>query len=495
MTCAGTSLVLLVLTAAEPAADPAGQWRQFRGPNAAGVAAESASPPVEFGPERNLLWKAPLPPGVSSPSVWGDRIFLTAFAKEGNKLETLCLDRGTGEVLWRRDAPAPEIERTHETSSPASGTPAADAERVAVYFGSFGLLCYDYDGNELWRLPTPLPRRRFGSGTSPVLAGDIVLLNRDEQPEPQLLAVDARTGEVRWRQAHAAGFGPGGEGYATPVVADGLAILHRPDGVAAYDLKDGARRWWVSAMTSACSTPVVADGTVYVATWNNFGEPDLRADLPLFDDLAKKHDADADGLLSKDEFPADLAVSRRPGAGPAGGGELLAVRFFDGIDLNHDAKVSGLEWAAAATMVAVMSSQSEHGLIAVTAGGEGDRTGSVVWREKRYVPEVPSPLVYRGRVYAVKDGGIVTCLDAATGKPFFRKRLGAAGSYYASPVAAAGRIYAASREGVVTVLAVGDKFEVLARNDLAEPISATPAIVGNAIYVRTEGALYAFGEP
>ena len=491
MAAAIASFVLLFATADEPA----GSWPQFRGPDGSGVAAVGASPPVEFGPDRSVLWRVAVPSGVSSPCVSGDRIFLTAFDETAKRLETLFLARETGAVLWRRAAPAAEIEDVHGASSPASGTPAADGERVVVYFGSFGLLCYDRDGNELWKLPTPRPQRRFGSGTSPVLAGDLVLLNRDEQPEPQLLAVDAGTGEVRWRQLHAAGFGPGaGEGYATPVVSDGTVILHRPDGIAAYVVKDGRKRWWVSAMTTACSTPVVADGTVYAATWNNFGEPELRAMLPVFDELVKEHDKDGDGLVRRQEFPEDLSLSRRPGAGEGGGGEVRAVWFFDQIDLNKDGKVGLLEWAAAATLVGLMSSRSEHGLIAVHPTGEGNQTASgVVWREKKYVPEVPSPLVYGGFVYAVKDGGILTCLDAATGKPTYRKRLGAAGSYYASPVAADGRVYFASREGIVTVIKSGDAFEVLARNDLGEAISATPAIVDDVIYMRTAGNLYAFG--
>jgi outer membrane protein assembly factor BamB len=94
----------------------------------------------------------------------------------------------------------------------------------------------------------------------------------------------------------------------------------------------------------------------------------------------------------------------------------------------------------------------------------------------------------------VKDGGIASCFDAATGRVLYRERLGPAGFYYASPVAGDGKVYAVSLKGVVTVFRAGDRCEVLAENDLGESISATPALADGKLYVRTEGNLYAFEE-
>src|SRR5882724_6344716 len=113
------------------AADPS--WPQFRGPGGRGVAADSDHPPLEFGLTKNLLWKTPVPSGHSSPSIWGARIFLSAFDKGTKKLEVLSLDRATGKILWRRTIPAEEIENVHEISSPATATPAVDGERVYAY--------------------------------------------------------------------------------------------------------------------------------------------------------------------------------------------------------------------------------------------------------------------------------------------------------------------------------------------------------------------------
>ena len=129
-------------------------WPQFRGPNGQGVA-EQDRPPTEFGPGTNLLWKAEMPRGVSSPCVWGDQIFLTAFSP--GKLETLALDRRDGRVRWQRVAPVEKIHRTSESSSPAAAPPATDGKRLYVYLASFGLLAYGLDGRELLRKPKPAP--------------------------------------------------------------------------------------------------------------------------------------------------------------------------------------------------------------------------------------------------------------------------------------------------------------------------------------------------
>jgi outer membrane protein assembly factor BamB len=135
------------------------------------------------------------------------------------------------------------------------------------------------------------------------------------------------------------------------------------------------------------------------------------------------------------------------------------------------------------------------GLLAIRLGGKKNVTETnVVWKEQRAVPEVPVPLVYKDRVYAVTNGGILSIYHQASGKQVYRSRLGAGGLYYASPVAAAGHIYLASGEGMLTVIRAGDKLEVVARNDLGEPIFATPAIVDSKLYVRTTAHLYAFGQ-
>lgn len=490
--------VILSLAGSAPAGPPQpddGQrstWPQFRGPNGCAAAAEGMKLPVEFGPDKNVLWKVALPPGHSSPCIWGDRIFLTGFDAVAKKLEACCLDRNTGKTLWRRPAPAEMIEKVHEISTPATGTPASDGERVYVYFASFGLLCYDFAGKEVWKKPLPVPATRFGAGTSPIVVGDLVLLSGEYSPKPFLLAVDRRTGETVWQRERL----PTGDGYATPVVwrhdgADEI-IVHSPLRVAAYDLKDGVERWWVIAQSAACSSPVAGDGKLFVATWAHGGETEDRVKLPSFDELLAKYDKDKDGMLSKQEFPPDLDGFRRAEAAHIHGAAIKLIWFFDQLDANKDGKIGRFEWFA---VQAFASMPVEHGLLALKPGGQGDVTKThIAWKEKRGIPEVPSPVYYRGRIYMVRDGGIISCLDAATGKLVYRERLGPSGPYFASLVAGDGKLYAAGERGVVTVFAAGDTLQVLAKNDLGEPIFATPALVEGKIYLRTKANLYAFGE-
>src|SRR5579872_7449296 len=172
-------------------------WPQFRGPGGSGIAADSDNPPLQFGPAKHLLWKTALPSGHSSPAIWANRIFLTSFDKDTGKLEVLAIDRGNGAILWRRTAPATGLESVHEISSPATATVALDAERVYAYFGSYGLMCFDHSGHEQWTVPLGVAHvLPYGSGASPILACELVILNRDELPEPYLLAVDRRSGKT-----------------------------------------------------------------------------------------------------------------------------------------------------------------------------------------------------------------------------------------------------------------------------------------------------------
>ena len=120
--------------------------------------------------------------------------------------------------------------------------------------------------------------------------------------------------------------------------------------------------------------------------------------------------------------------------------------------------------------------------------------GGVLWKVTEKVPEVPSPIYYKDCVYMIKNGGIITCVDAKSGRILYRERLGVSGPYFASPIVANDNIYIPSSKGIVTVIKAGNQLEVLARNDLKERIFATPAAISNTLYVRTAENLYAFGE-
>jgi len=459
---------LVALSSAVLAAPP--EWPQFRGPNCTGVAASAAKPPIEFGPEKNLRWKTGLPSGASSPVIAGDRIFLTGFSD--GKLETLALKRSDGTILWRHAAQTEGIEPFFEKSgTPAAPSCATDGEHVVSYFGSCGLLCYDLDGRELWTVKMPVVKLSdaFGSGSSPVIHDGRVYLLRDEEGDFRgLFAYDVKSGRELWRAPRT----EFRNSYGTPVLWDGVIVTLGDLRAKAYDAGTGAERWLVRGLCSyPCTTPAAGpDGRLYVATWStgSANEP-----VPEYDVLLSLYDKDKGGNLAA--------------------AELVGTPLHDFLFIMDDDKNGILEreeWEDMRT-----SMRAGHNVVlAIKPGGHGDITDShVAWKNERGSPYVSSPLAADGRLFLTKDGGFATCYNAPTGEILYEKqRLGADGDYYASPIAAAGRIYACSSRGTVVVCKSTDSLEVLARNNLNEPIAATPAIVGDTIYIRTATHIWAF---
>ena len=171
-------------------------WSQFRGPNGAGVSQEPKLP-AELGPNKNVVWKTSLPAGKSSPALAGDRIFLTA--AEGNHLLTLCLDRASGKILWRREILANRAEVLHKLNHPASSSPITDGKNVYVFFGNFGLASYGPDGKERWKRPLGPFTNLHGMGASPILFGEKLLMVCDQNNDSYLLAVDKNDGHTLWK--------------------------------------------------------------------------------------------------------------------------------------------------------------------------------------------------------------------------------------------------------------------------------------------------------
>ena len=463
-------LVLFLLAGVMGAAEPG--WPQFRGPQGLGVAGGGA-PPAYFGPSSNVWWAVEIPAGNSSPCLWGDKIFLTA--RDKTRLETLCLDRRDGKILWRQAAPETKFEPAHRLNTPATPTPATDGRSVFVYFGSFGLIAYDFSGREQWRRPLPAPVVEFGSGASPILAEDKLILICDQDDGSHLLAVDKESGKTVWKVERP----EFRRSFATPLIwrHDGAEELIVPGSIwlKSYNLKDGSERWTFSGTSRvACSSPAAGDGLLFSASWNIGGDEGARITMPPFEEFARDNDKNKDGKLTPSEIPNGPVRER-----------------FSQMDVNKDGFVSAAEWEGMRDMFA----KAGNAVLAIRPGGQGNITAThLAWKVTRSLPYVSSPLFYQGRLYTVKNGGLMSCYDAKTGRPFYQEeRLDAPGDYYSSAVAAGGMIYLASEKGVVLVLAAGENLKVLARNDLREPIMATPAIVEGKLYVRTAGHLYAFG--
>lgn len=467
-----TSLVVLLVAAQ---GSLAADWSRFRGPNGSGVA-ETAAFPVEFGPERNVVWKVALPPGHSSPVLDNDRIYVTAL--EGEALLTIAVDRATGRILWRREAPRARALRLDKRNHPASPSPAADGENVYVFFQDFGLLSYDREGRERWRVPLGPFDNAYGMGASPIVAEGVVVQVCDQSNGSFMLAVGKNDGRQLWKVDRP----ESKSGHSTPIVYRPVAgppqlLVPGSFFLSAYAVATGEKLWWVRGLAFEMkATPVIHDSTVFIhGTSTSSFEDSYGGKLPSFEELRAANDKNADGRFSRDEVPDDLAK-----------------RWFKLMDLDGDGFLSPNEWAYYQA-----ARSSKGGMWAFKLGGKGDVTDTAVrWHYDRSVPQLPSPLLYEGVLYMLNDGGIMTALDPATGRMLAQSRLqGAVDSFYSSPIAADGKILVISESGKAVVLKADGTLTILAVNDLDDAVHATPALEAGRLYVRTRSALYCFGLP
>lgn len=476
-----------------------GHWNQFRGPNGQGVA-PAARIPVHFDPQTNVLWKTAVAPGHSSAVIWDRRIFLTAHEpNDKNRLMTLAIDRQNGRVLWRRVIQGRTDARFHALNNPAASTPAVDETHVYVYFGTYGLLCYDHAGNELWQHRIDTPQSKYGMGTSPLLYKDTVILVLDgDDGKSRLQAVHRDTGRTVWEQPRSLFKA----GWSTPMIwrhgeVEELIVLGSQR-LTSYDPSTGEERWWAGGFPpETVSVPVVGDGLLFASAAALGGRGDDKLDAAAtWKTTVEEFDRNHDNQIQREEMTEGFAFIQRPELPKDNPGYGLPVRDMDVLlkIFDHDKNriISEAEWMQT---MSGFEAHSQPYLVAVRPGAIQDaRPSHVAWEIRRGIPETPSLLCHQGRLYLLRDGGVLTCLEAATGKELFRERLGAAGQYIASPVAAGDKVIAASVRGIVTVIQVADELNVLARNDFGEEIFATPAIAENTFYVRTANHLYALGE-
>ncbi|MFQ5732403.1 MAG: PQQ-binding-like beta-propeller repeat protein [Planctomycetaceae bacterium] len=432
------SLSVATVAADDSAALRAGNWHQWRGPNADGVA-PLGDPPVTWDETTNVKWKVGIPgKGTATPIIWRNKVFvLTAVTTDKvdesktppdkqprrpfgirypnayYRFIVMCLDRGTGKVLWRRTArEAVPPEGRHPDNNYASASPTTDGKYLYASFGSNGVYCYDLDGKKIWEqdLGDMKTRLSFGGGSSPVIHGDSLVVNWDHDGPSFIAVLDAKTGRVRWKK-------PRDEvsAWATPLVVEhkGVTqvITNASKRVRSYDLKTGKLLWECGGQVFNVSpSPVVKEGVVYC--------------------------------------------------------------------------MSGYRGSAA---------------YALPLDATGDITGSdkILWSLKRDTPYLSSPLLYGDLLYFTKSlGGILSVAEAKTGKIVVRPtRLPGFGRVYASPAAAAGRIYLQSRGGRTLVLKHGRKFEVLSSNTIDDYTDASPAIAGNQIFLRGAKSLYCIEKP
>lgn len=442
---------LLWLAAIAPLA--AENWPQWRGPNGGAISNETGFVD-DWSPQRNILWKTPIPGrGHSSPIVWEDRIFLTAAvrgkanatggvthyrdgqvyrhpqsvgAEFNYRFLALCLDLKTGRVLWRRTVhEGAPYDNRHLKNTYASSTPVTDGQRVYFYFESEGVYAYDFDGWLAWSSEIgKIPKAGMGPGTSPVLYRDLLILQADKQgfrvttdpavevPEDRfgedsfLVALDKSTGKQVWRtpRNHR-------RSWATPLLLLGgnrpQLIASGAESVIAYDPATGSKLWSAPGVVShPIPSPVQGEGLVFAS---------------------------------------------------AGSREKKALAIRTGLDLS-----------------------------------EGER---VAWSYGKGTAYVPSPIYYRGYLYLLTDKGIVTCIEAATGRVVYEGgRVPVPATFKASPVAFEGKILLTSEDGDTFVLKAGPRHDILRVNSVGEPVWASPVLSRGMILIRGEKHLFAIGK-
>ena len=419
----------------------ADNWPHWRGHANAGTSNE-AGLPQRWNDRENIAWKAQLGGlGVSSPIVWGDRVFVTSQTGAGasrvgprlgqgsdaNPAErslsgagsstdrTLrflveAFDRVSGRRLWTHTMTAEgELPSVHDKHNLASASPATDGERVYAVFGSGQVIALGIDGKPVWTRHLGKDFGAFsinwGNGSSPIVHGNALVLVCYHGGTSYLLALDSRTGKQLWKTDRPSGV----ISYSTPLVVPTPAgdelVVNSSVGVEAYELSTGKPLW-------------------------HYNEPN-QYPIPV----AMHHE----GVIY---------LSRGYRSGP---------------------------------------------YAALRPGGRGDISKThVMWHVPTGAPYISSLVHYQGLIYMAGDVGVITCVDARTGERVWRERLG--GVYTASPVAADGKIYLMSESGETLVLKAGRTPEVIARNSISGRVLASPAIAGGRLFVRTDGQLVAIGK-
>jgi outer membrane protein assembly factor BamB len=428
--------------------------------------------------------------------VWGNRIFLSTF--QDGALQCRAYDRATGKSVWTRAVPAAKLERTHDFSNPAAPTPAADKECVVFYFGSFGLICFSHEGKELWHkeLPAPESRGHYGSATSPILLTNLLVQVLDtDGGGSRLLALELSTGATVWetpRPLFSAS-------WSTPAIwthqGRSTILVLGSKRFAAYDASKGNELWSADGFPGETAPSIaMGEGLIFACAAGMGGRSNPAFEGVKWSDLMKL-DQNHDGKLQKSEIPKDYKFVLRPElpeGNPGRNFPVPLVAMFDGLDQDKNGDVTEEEWNSAMASFSSMDTPIIMALRAESAGT--NKEARVAWKLTRGIPEIPSPLYYDHKLFVVRDGGLLQCLEAASGNVLYQERLGVGGGYAASPIAADGRVYLPSHSGTIVVVdGRAKELKVLARNIVGEKITATPALVENLMYVRTDRHLFAFG--
>ena len=458
---------LLPIALALSAAD----WPGFRGPNNSGIAADGKAP-ADLTLAKGLAWKTAAPAGLSCPITAGNRVFLTAW--EADNRIVLALDATTGKESWRRSYPKIRAEFAMPENGHATPTMVSDQSSVYAFFHDIGLLAFALDGTERWRVPLGPFNSPYGLASSLTAADGVIFLWTDLQDESQLRAFDATSGKLRWTARQQP---QSGGGYSTPViyrpeVGAAQIIVFGAGETAGYQIATGERIWSARGFTAQpASSPIVAGDSLYVASPKEAPMP--WSEVAEFDTLKE-------GRIPIADIPQHIAIN------VAWKRLLASMEERHG---NNDGVLTRAEFDAAAAKVA-----ETGGLLAVSLSGKGGLSSAVRWRVTKTIPYTATPLLYRGVLYTVRNGGILSAYDPADGKIHKQARLpDAAAEYWASPVAGDGRLFLVNSDGKLSVVRAGPQWQPVSATELGEKVLTTPALAAGRLIIRGQNHLFCFG--
>lgn len=282
------------------------EWSRFRGPNGSAVS-EARNLPEKWSPSENLLWKTKLPGhGSSSPIIWNDRLYITAYSgyglsrqdpgsKQDLKRHLICCNLADGKLIWNKAVPSAVAEDTFSgfirDHGYATSTPVCDGKRVYVFFGKSGVLAFDLEGHQLWQtaVGTGSAMNNWGSGASPVLYGDLLIVNAAAESK-SLIALNRETGKEVWKSPADSLHGS----WSTPVLVDlpngkTELVLNAPYEVWGFNPDDGEFRWFAEGLQDRvmCGSVVTRDGIVYAVGGRSGSAVAIKAGG--LDDVTKTH--------------------------------------------------------------------------------------------------------------------------------------------------------------------------------------------------------------